>query len=673
MTRTAPRIVLACLVLSTLLQAGASPAASRATLGPRGEMDWRLLAGLDEAIWSGTVTLKLVPGLEPVLDGAVVLDGSGQTLLDLATLVPPGALLRAEQGFGVDPQALLEMRRRGEAACLCTLADMREYLDLDLRREAVDLPALLAALNASPLVEIAYPVCDLRLIPPPEDIWPDTPDFTAGQMYLDPAPTGVDAGYAAGFPGGRGEGTSVCDIEAGWDPGHEDLETCATGQVPGIGTIDTSEMRHVHHGTAVLGVMVAGDNGYGVTGIVPDSACYYAPEFTLEHGMDMPRAILTAMDHIPAEAALILLEAQTGGPNYDYTTPSQDGLVPMEWEPAVYDSIRMAVANGYVIVEAAGNGREDLDDTRYYANLFDPDYRDSGAIIVGGGKPPSEPDPRAPEWFTNYGRRVNVQGWGGGVVTTGYGDLFDGGGDLHQNYTSTFAGTSSASPIVTGAAAALAGIYLAETGTAMDPVHVRDVLVATGTPQYPDDRHIGPLPDLRQAIGTAIPVCGDSIVHADEACDDGNDVGGDGCSADCFSDESCGNSTVDSIVGEMCDDGNTTGGDGCSADCLSTEICGNGHTDTLLGEVCDDGNLVDGDGCSMDCLSDETCGNGIRDRAAGEACDDGNLVDGDGCSHTCRREDSGCGCELITGSRSPWPLLALLALLAGLALRRIHG
>ncbi len=674
MTRNAPRIALACLVLTTLAFASGASATGRSTLGPRGEVDWRLLAGLDGAIWSGTVTLKLVPGLDPVLDGSTILDANGLPLLRLGDLVPAGSIVGVEQGFGLDPRVLAEMKARGEAACLCTLADMRDYFDLDLVKDSVDLPSLLAALNASPLVEVAYPVCDLRLLPPPDDIWPDTPDFVAGQVYRDPAPAGVDAGYAAGFEGGTGAGTSVCDIEAGWDPGHEDLETCAAGLVPGIGTMDTSDTGHIHHGTAVLGVMVAGDNGYGVTGIVPDAACYYAPEYTVEHHLDMPRAILMAMDHIPAEAALILLEAQTGGPNYDYTTPSQDGLVPMEWEPAVYDSIRMAVANGYIVVEAAGNGREDLDDTRYYANLFDPDYRDSGAIIVGAGKPPSEPDARGPEWFTNWGRRLNLQGWGSGVVTTGYGDLFDGGGDMHQMYTSGFAGTSSASPIVSGAAAALAGIYLAHAGTPMDPVQVRDVLAATGTPQYPDARLIGPLPDLRQAIGTAIPVCGDSIVHADEACDDGNDVGGDGCAADCFSDESCGNSVVDSFVGEMCDDGNTVDGDGCSASCLSTEICGNGYTDALLGEVCDDGNNLDGDGCSMDCLSNETCGNGIRDRAAGEACDDGNLVDGDGCSHTCRREDQGCGCELAPGSPSPaWPLLALLGVLASLLLRRFSG
>ncbi|MCA9298446.1 MAG: DUF4215 domain-containing protein, partial [Phycisphaerales bacterium] len=31
------------------------------------------------------------------------------------------------------------------------------------------------------------------------------------------------------------------------------------------------------------------------------------------------------------------------------------------------------------------------------------------------------------------------------------------------------------------------------------------------------------------------PRCGDGILDAGEACDDGNDVGGDGCAADCLS------------------------------------------------------------------------------------------------------------------------------------------
>src|SRR5262252_7744578 len=69
-------------------------------------------------------------------------------------------------------------------------------------------------------------------------------------------------------------------------------------------------------------------------------------------------------------------------------------------------------------------------------------------------------------------------------------------------------------------------------------------------------------------------VCGDAKLDPGEVCDDGNNVDGDGCSADCKSDETCGNGIVDVAKGELCDDGNTVGGDACSADCKSDESCG---------------------------------------------------------------------------------------------------
>ena len=135
-------------------------------------------------------------------------------------------------------------------------------------------------------------------------------------------------------------------------------------------------------------------------------------------------------------------------------------------------------------------------------------------------------------------------------------------------------------------------------------------------------------------------VCGDGIVRGGETCDDGNTADGDGCSADCLSDESCGNGVVDTGAGEQCDDGNTADGDACRGDCGSDYSCGNGVVDTAAegasaDEVCDDGNSVNGDGCSADCLSDESCGNGVVDIGAGEVCDDGNTDEGDDCSADC--------------------------------------
>jgi cysteine-rich repeat protein len=49
-------------------------------------------------------------------------------------------------------------------------------------------------------------------------------------------------------------------------------------------------------------------------------------------------------------------------------------------------------------------------------------------------------------------------------------------------------------------------------------------------------------------------------------------VSGDGCSADCRSDETCGNGVIDTVTGEACDDGNVAAGDGCDAAC-QLEAC----------------------------------------------------------------------------------------------------
>ena len=67
-----------------------------------------------------------------------------------------------------------------------------------------------------------------------------------------------------------------------------------------------------------------------------------------------------------------------------------------------------------------------------------------------------------------------------------------------------------------------------------------------------------------ECIGCRIPECGDRFFNPGEQCDDGNNVDGDGCTADCRQ-EFCGDSIVQPGIGEQCDDGINTGncGDGC--------------------------------------------------------------------------------------------------------------
>lgn len=148
-----------------------------------------------------------------------------------------------------------------------------------------------------------------------------------------------------------------------------------------------------------------------------------------------------------------------------------------------------------------------------------------------------------------------------------------------------------------------------------------------------DVRNCAAIADAGGDGGCVIPpkaaVCGDGFIDPGEACDDGNTVGGDGCSLDCKAIE----------ANFVCP---TPG-----AKCVSTMICGDG---ILQGtEQCDDGNTsAKVDGCSATCTLDvgwvcplpgtacsaAKCGDGHK--AGSEECDDGNNADNDGCSATCR-------------------------------------
>ena len=173
-------------------------------------------------------------------------------------------------------------------------------------------------------------------------------------------------------------------------------------------------------------------------------------------------------------------------------------------------------------MEAAGNGAENLDDAIYNArpagfpvawtNPFNRANRESGAIIVGAGEPPSNnfgPD-RSRLDFSNYGAVLDAQGWGREVVTSGYGDL-QGGGNEDLWYTSQFAGTSSASPIVVGSISCVQGVLHAQGRPLMTPADARRCLRATGSiqqdaPGRPASQRIGNRPNIRQLLSCAGPV-----------------------------------------------------------------------------------------------------------------------------------------------------------------------
>jgi subtilisin family serine protease len=314
-----------------------------------------------------------------------------------------------------------------------------------------------------------------------------TPSFESYQGYVGPAPHGIDA-PAAWRRGLRGAGVWFADVEGGWNGNHEDLPGDRIEHVVGKPIRDVAWRQH---GTAVLGEIVGRDNGKGVVGIAPDVERVLTASIG---GTSVANAIDAAASRLrPGD--VLLIELQTAGPLGRW--------LPVEFHDDVFETIAHHTGRGVVIVEAAGNGGEDLD-RREYGGKFDRKRRDSGAIVVGAGGPPRPGfEDRQRLDFSNYGARVDVQGWGRKVATLDYGDLqaCDGAADRH--YTGEFAGTSSASPIIAGAAILLQEHARAARGRAMPPRQLRDLLRATGTPQQGgSDEQIGPRPNLAAALAT---------------------------------------------------------------------------------------------------------------------------------------------------------------------------
>src|SRR5205085_7450448 len=106
---------------------------------------------------------------------------------------------------------------------------------------------------------------------------------------------------------------------------------------------------------AVLGEMIADYDGKGVTGISWGAQIGLAPVDTqnLDYNIANAVALVTA-DAAPGDVILIEQQADVCGlPTGSYG--------PSEVATPVFDAVQTAVANGLVVVEAAGNGGVDLD------------------------------------------------------------------------------------------------------------------------------------------------------------------------------------------------------------------------------------------------------------------------------------------------------------------------
>ncbi|MFC4306694.1 S8 family serine peptidase [Cohnella boryungensis] len=356
-----------------------------------------------------------------------------------------------------------------------------------------DVEQLLQKLRSSSLVEEAYlskkPELANAPIPNTTPVLPDNDPRFSLQSYAQAAPLGINAPYAWQFEGGDGKGTKWADVEWDWALNHEDLADHRIQLLPG--GINDGEGSH---GTAVLGVVSAVDNAIGNIGLANKATPIVS---SLVRSGGAAEAILAATQVLsPGDVILLEIQIGYGGP-----------WLPIETQPAEFDAIQYATSLGIVVVEAGANGGADLDqyqhwDNKYIFNRDLPDFKDSGAILVGAG---SSTAPHYRLGFSSHGNRIDAYGIGENVATLSSASVASTTG-----YTDYFNGTSSASPVIVGAILQLQGIAKAKFGVPYSPAEIRRILrwlpFNTPTSDIANDR-IGTLPNLQQII-TNLPTPG---------------------------------------------------------------------------------------------------------------------------------------------------------------------
>ena len=389
------------------------------------------------------------------------------------------------------------------------LHSLTSYWRLDLREHSNLVKKVVARLNRLAEVGLAYR--ELAATDPRGAA--NGQVFSEDQGYLDDAPTGISASWARSLKPTPSTMLTLCDLEQGWNLDHKDLNGLVDGPLFGVNRAQGSKGHPGHHGTAVLGLLVA--DGKNVQGIANGIARFVVAshyDYKDDANGNVAAAITQALSSATLKAGDILL------------IEVQRGLLPAEVEEEDLNAIRLAAGLGIIVIEAAGNGGFNLDAynehrTGRSLRRGDPRLLDSGAILVGASRA-GLPHDRA--LFSNYGSRLDCFGWGEAVTTCGYGNLA--GTDAKDSYTNTFSGTSSASAIIAGAAALLQSLHEANADGRLGPQEMREILAdpMTGTRQGPNvPGNIGAMPDLKAIVRNKLQLVPDVYLRRSIA-DDGS-------------------------------------------------------------------------------------------------------------------------------------------------------
>ena len=346
-----------------------------------------------------------------------------------------------------------------------------------------DIDSMASTLRSWALVELAY---NEPRPYSPGGVNPGMYALNASQGYEDAAPVGIDARCAWNIPGGDGHGQAVIDMEVGWTLNHHDFVAHHPALL--FGAIEDADRSH---GTSVLGFVCAVGNNSGIVGIAPNVQAvnvvsYKADPSSQPSAATIPDAIAQAVLHL-AVGNVLLLEVELN-------------FLPCESDPACFAAIRLATAAGIAVVEAAGNGNQNLDqfvDALHHPILLrapgNPWFTDSLAIMVASS---TTTVPHARRASSNHGSRIDCYAWGDSVQTCSSANAGDTGS---HTVAPEFMDTSAAAAIIAGAALSVQGMREAAGLARFDPADLRAAL-QKGTPSSDP---IGVMPDLC-AIGGSI-------------------------------------------------------------------------------------------------------------------------------------------------------------------------
>ena len=471
--------------------------------------------GKQEQVFTPRIAVKFTERFQPPVSDRPSQEGYWKALLERSGLAGEfGALELLPLFESLSPERLSELIDRARQIDPDYVPARFDLWFQVVYSANIDPDELAKRLSALDEVETAYV---MRPGPPPVNP-ADDPRFPS-QGYLSAAPDGIDAEYAWGFPGGNGAGVGWVDMEQGWNLNHEDLVAAGISLISGV------NYAYLAHGTSVIGQIGMVDNTLGGVGGATEAGGRVISQWRTAMSYNTADAILDAAANM-AFGDVLLLEAQ----EYD---PNPGGLYywPVEIADANYDAIRLATALGIVVVEAGCNGGYDLDAyvSPSGASIFDrssADFRDSGAIMVGAASsasPHVRISPPAWTWGSNYGSRIDCYAWGENIDTTSTNTA----GTNNTLYTTSFGGTSGASPIITSAAVIIQAIAETTLGYRFSPKELRQIIVIDGTPSAdpPVDR-IGVMPDLHAIIsGNRINLAPDLYMR-DHVGDSGDPTAG---------------------------------------------------------------------------------------------------------------------------------------------------